>query len=151
MESTEVTTLHCRQLEIGCFFLLYKIVSPTCFQGSRKISAYITHMHLAVRKIMETMHTVQKRVLSLNTSEKNKEREGFLENPYQEYRERKARIICEENLVISLNSFINAVVKILLTVRQSFLFFYFVGTHFRIFVYANLSSTFVRCAHLLRS
>ena len=64
----------------------------------------------------------------------------------REYCERKARIVCEQHFSISLyrvsdkRCFWNA----------PFIFRYFVGTHFRIFV-AYFSSTCVRCTHLLKS
>ena len=60
---------------------------PSCNPGVAltQISAFTTHKNLAVRKIMEAMHTL-------------------------EYFERKARIICEQHL-ISLNRLMNPVVK----------------------------------------
>ena len=63
-----------------------------------QISAYIMQKDLAVRKIMEAMHTVyaEKRD-SVST---------------HEYFERKARIVCEH--FISLNCLINLVLKVLL-------------------------------------
>ena len=107
-----------------------------------QISAYSTHKNLTVRKIMEVLRTAYAKIRdSVSTRLKLHTRLTIME--HMRVRERKARIVCEEHY-ISLN------LKGAFEMRQSFLYFFSL-VRISEFLYANFSSTCVRCTHLLKS
>ena len=98
-------------------------------------SVYSTHKNLAVRKIMQAYAKKKLYTKSWKRTQKKK-RDSVSKRPKQNMTqtitehtrvcEKKARIVCEH--FISLN------LKGAFEMRRSFLYFFFAGTHFRIFV-----------------
>ena len=91
-----------------------------------QFSAYITHKHLAARKIIEAMCTAYEQNTKIRDSVSTLLKQNMTQMITEHTRVcgRKARIVCEENF-ISLNRLMNSVVKVLcIQMRHSFLYFF---------------------------
>ena len=139
MDFTLLSSAHI-QLRKNAYFYVVILHTINSGVGLTQISAYITHKNRAVHKIMEAMHTAYAKVGAQSQHVSNctwGKRSGNV----REYRERKARIVCEHFL--SQNRLMNPVVKVLLKCVIRFSVFSLI--RISELLYANSSPTCLRC------